>query len=201
MQQVGPLTGRQQLVLSFFNETVRDTGTAPTIRQVMKSCGLKSPRGAELQLKALAKCGYLVHKPGTKLAYRPRVTGRPSSVPILGSAPAGHPLDQPENYEGTLSLPWRFNDESFAVRVVGDSMRDAHILDGDIVVVDTRRQPKNGDIVLAMIDGQQTIKRLRKRQSTWWLEPANPNHQNITPRLEGDHVIGCVGALVRSIAG
>ncbi|MDB4946674.1 MAG: hypothetical protein JWP97_6208 [Labilithrix sp.] len=196
---MGSLTERQQVVLAFFNETVRDTGAPPTIREVMVSCGLKSPRGAELQLKALAKCGYLVHKPGTKLAYRPLVGGKQATVPLLGSAPAGHPREQPEAYERGVSLPWSFTDGSFAVRVMGDSMRDAHILDGDLVVVETERDPRNGDIVLAMVDGQQTIKRLRTDRSGWWLEPENPAYPTITPRVEGDRVVGCIGALVRKI--
>jgi repressor LexA len=199
MQRLGPLNNRQQQVLSFFNETVRETGAPPTIRAVMQSCGLKSPRGAELQLKALAKCGFLVHKPGVKPAYRPRVDARASNVPILGSAPAGYPVEQSEEYQGSVSLPWRFGDQSFAIRVTGDSMRDAHILHGDIVVVDPRREPKNGDVVLAMIDGKQTIKRLRMRGSTWWLEAANSAYPMVRPRMDDDRIVGCIGALARNI--
>ncbi|MBX3192898.1 MAG: transcriptional repressor LexA [Labilithrix sp.] len=199
MQEVASLSERQRRVLSFFNDVVRDTGTPPSIRQVMKHCGLKSPRGAELQLKALAQSGFILHRPGTKPAYRPRVVGETSSIPILGSAPAGHRLDQPEDREGALLLPWRFSDRSFAVRVQGDSMRDANILQGDLVVIDSSRSPRSGDAVLAIINGGQTIKHLRMRGAAWTLEPANASYPTITPSSEGDRVVGLVVAIVRRL--
>jgi repressor LexA len=192
-----PLSLRQQLVLSFVTETVQETGAPPTIREVMRHCGLRSPRGAELQLKALAKCGHLVHAPGLKRAYRLRVERPGTSVPIIGRAPAGHPTEQLEFREGTLSVPWAVGSNSFAVHVTGDSMRDAAILDGDIVVVDPRRQPVDRSVVLAVLDGSQTIKHLRVRGNLWHLEPANSDYPSLFPRVEGDRVVGCVVGLVR----
>jgi repressor LexA len=197
MQRPGPLTSRQQMVLVFVNETVRDTGAPPTVREVMRHCGLKSPRGAQLQLKALAKCGYLVHETGVKRAYRPRIERPASSVPIVGRAPAGHPSEQPELHEGTLPLPWPVDAQAFAVRIVGDSMRDEHIVDGDLVVIDRKRRPRDGDVVLATVDGDQTVKRYRRRGTGWVLEAANPRYRTIVPRVEGDAIVGCVVALVR----
>lgn len=193
------LTARQQLVLSFVNETVRETGAPPTVREVMVHCGLKSPRGAELQLKALAKCGHLVHRPGLKRAYRPRIERPASAVPILGRAPAGVPTEQLEYSEGTVPLPWAAGARAFAIRVIGNSMHDAAIVDGDLVVVDPDRQASNGDVVLAAIGGEQTIKRLRLRGTGWFLEPANPDFANISPSVEGDHVVGPVVGLVRRL--
>lgn len=199
MRRSGALTARQQLVLSFVNETVRDKGAPPTVREVMEHCGLRSPRGAELQLKALAKCGHLVHEPGVKRAYRPRLERPASAVPILGRAPAGYPADQAEIHEGTLPVPWRVGDDAFAVRVVGESMRDAAILDGDLVVIDRKREPRNGDVVLAVIGGEQTIKRLCIKANRWILQPANPAFPELSPEAEGDQVLGCVVGLVRQM--
>jgi repressor LexA len=201
MQRPRRLTDRQQLVLQFVRDVVQSTGAPPTVREVMKECGLKSPRGAQLQLKALVKCGYLVHEAGAKRAYRPTVERPPAAVPILGRAPAGHPSDQPEEHEGTLPLPWGVSDDAFAVRVQGDSMTDAHIVHGDLVVIDRRKEPRDGDVVLASIDGEQTIKRLRKARSKWRLEPANPAYEPVVPKVEGDHVVGCVVGLVRKVGG
>jgi repressor LexA len=201
MQRPRPLTSRQQIVLAFVNETVRETGAPPTVREVLRHCGLKSPRGAQLQLNALAKCGYLVHETGVKRAYRPRIERPASSVPIVGRAPAGHPSEQPELHEGTLPLPWTVDAQAFAVRIVGDSMRDEHIVDGDLVVVDRKRQPRSGDVVLAAVRGEQTVKRFQKRGTSWVLEPANPHYKTIVPRTEGDQVVGCVVALVRHVTG
>jgi repressor LexA len=197
-QRSTQLTNRQQLVLNFVNEVVRETGAPPTVREVMDRCDL-SPRGAHLQLKALVKCGLLVHERGKQRGYRPKVDRPPSSVPILGRVPAGHPADQPEDHDGTLPLPWGVSDGAFALRVDGPSMRDGHILDGDIIVIDTKRDVKDGDVVLASIDGQQTVKRFRKRGKKWVLEPANPDFGTIEPKIEGDRVVGRVVALVRKV--
>jgi repressor LexA len=200
MQGDGKLTRRQQQVLAFFNETVLVEGAPPTIRQVMRKCGLKSPRGAEIQLRALTKCGYLVHQSHQRPAYRPRNAGRGSQVPILGRAPAGHPSDQPEEPEGFLPLPWTVGKNAFAIRVVGESMRDAHILSGDFVVVDPNAESRDGDVVVATIDGQQTIKRLKTKGRRWWLEPSNAEFPPaFEPRVEGDHVLGRVVAVVRRL--
>jgi repressor LexA len=200
MQELLKLTGRQHAVLSFFNESVRETGTPPTIREVMRRCGLKSPRGAELQLRALAVAGYVIHEPGRTPAYRPRLTHGGSIVPILGRAPAGHPSDQLEDPDGFLPIPWRFGERAYAIRVDGDSMRDAHIVDGDLVVVKRTGEARHGDIVVAMIDGKHTIKRLQLRGTAWTLKAENPDYPPIVPRMEGDQVVGRVVALVRKLA-
>ncbi len=118
-------------------------------------------------------------------------------MPVLGRAPAGHPSAQPEIHEGTLLLPWRFSDSAFAIVVTGESMRDAHVLDGDLVVVDPKREARNGDVVLALLGGEHTIKRLRQTGVRWALEPANPAYPTLTPSDPRDHLIGRVVALVR----
>jgi repressor LexA len=200
MQPGEGLTKRQREVLAFFSETVRGTGAPPTLRVIMSRFGIGTPRGADVHLQALARKGFLVHDKNRHPAYRLQADDRGSSVPILGNAPAGDPADQPEDHRGQLPLPWKFSDRAFAVAVTGESMRDAHVLEGDIVVVDPQRQPVDGDIVLAMRGGQSTIKTLRKTSGSFSLEPANPAFSTQRPSEERDHVVGSVVALVRRTA-
>lgn len=199
MQGVTSLTSKQREVLAHFVETFRTTGAPPSIREIMRHFGLTTPRGAEVHLRALAAKGYLDHRPGGRPAYRPRFAHGGSDVPVLGRAPAGHPSEQPEIHEGTLLLPWRFGGKAFAIRVTGDSMRDAHVLHGDLVVVDPERGAADGDIVLAMLGGEHTLKRLRLGASGWELESANPSFPRLVPADEGDRLIGCAVALVRKM--
>lgn len=199
MQGARRLKPRQQQVLAFFNESLGATGAPPTIRQVMAHCGLKSPRGAELQLRALAAQGYLSHEPHRRPAYRPKYLPTGSTVPIMGRAPAGHPTDQPEDYRGQLHLPWRVGERAFAVSAQGDSMVGAHLLDGDIVVVDPDHEFRPGAIVLAILSGEYTIKRWVRQGDGWALEAENPAYPRFFPKTEGDRVVGCIVALVRGL--
>ena len=157
MQGEKSLTSRQRAVLAHFNEAVRVRGAPPTIREVAKHFGFTTPRGAEGHLRALAAKGFLEHRPGERPAYRPRRLQGGAEVRILGGAPAGRPSEgEPEVANGTLALPWGFSDTAFAVTVAGESMRDAHILDGNLVVVDPREDVQDKDIVLAVLGGNHT---------------------------------------------
>lgn len=187
-------------MLAHFVDVSRETGAPPTIRDVMRRFGFSTPRGAEVHLRALATKGYLHHEPGGRPAYRPRVSHAGSSVAILGRAPAGFPSEQPELEEGILPLPWRFSDDAFAIRVTGDSMRDAHVIDGDLVVVDPKRETKDGDIVLALLSGEHTVKRLRQVIAGWELQPANPDFPTFGLG-EGDRLVGRIVALTRRLVG
>jgi repressor LexA len=197
MQRAGELTKRQREVLKVFSDVVRSTGAPPTLRAIMLTVGITTPRGVDIHLQALATKGFLVHDRNKHPAYRLNTTDRGSSVPILGEAPAGDPSDQPEDHRGQLPLPWKFGEKAFAVEVKGESMRDAHVLEGDFVVVDPSRESVDGDIVLALRGGQSTIKTLRKAKGSFSLEPANPDFKTQHPEEERDQVVGSVVALVR----
>ncbi len=198
-RQARALSDRQRRVLTFFREALRETGTPPTVRQVMKKCGLKSPRGAQLQLRALVDGGLLVHEPMRKPAYRPRPRTLGATLPIVGSAPAGHPADNPEDHRGEVHVPWKVHRAAFAIYVQGDSMEDAQILDGDIAIVEPTNDPVDGEIVLALIEGGSTIKRFRGDRSDWRLEPANKRYSVRVPRMDGDAVIGRVVGILRRL--
>jgi repressor LexA len=200
MQSIGKLTERQHEVLVHFTDTLRKTGAPPTIRAIKTHFGFSTPRGAEVHLKALAAKGYLIHFPGETPAYRPRFHHGGSTVPLVGRVPAGHPTEQPEVFEGLLAIPWRVSDRAFAVKVVGDSMRDAHILDGDLAVVDPVLETRDGHVVVALLDGEHTIKFLRHVGAGWELEPANADYERLVPRMEGDSLVGRVVAIVRTMA-
>ena len=177
---------------------VRDrlaSGHPPTVREVMEAFGFRSPQTAREHLDALVDDGRLKKEP--KIARGFRLPGRGEAptvmVPLLGRVPAG-PLDLAiENLEGHLPVQTRrAPGELFSLRVHGDSMKDAGILDGDVVVV--RRQPRAdvGDIVVAMVGDEATVKRFRVKRGRIELHPANDAYQPIVPDPGDVKVLGKV---------
>jgi repressor LexA len=199
MQAVRALTARQRNVLDHFHDVWRTTGAPPTIRAVMEHFGFSSPHGAEGHLRALVKKGFLSHRPGETPAYRPRFAQDESRVPILGHAPAGYPSAQDENYQGTVVVPWRVGERAFAIIVVGNSMVEAQILPRDVAVVDPDQEARDGQIVVALIDGEHTVKRLKRKGARWELHPANPDFPVMHPQSPEDRLVGRVVALVRKV--
>lgn len=168
---------------------VRDrllSGDPPTVREVMEAFGFRSVQTAREHLEALVKEGRLVKEKGKARAYRladgvgPHASTR--LVPVLGRVPAG-PLDiAAQDHDGYIPIQSRHSpDELFALRVQGESMTGAGILPGDIVVV--RRQPvaDSGDIVVALVGDEATVKRLRIRTNRIELHPENPAFEPIIP--------------------
>jgi repressor LexA len=162
----------------------------------MEAFGFRSPQTAREHLDALIEEGRLEKEPG--LARGLRLPGRRGEaptvlVPILGRVPAG-PLDTAiEDFEGHVPVQThRAPGELFGLRVKGDSMRDAGILDGDLVVV--RRQPRaeDGTIVVAMVEDEATVKRLRLKRGRVELHPENPAYAPIVPEPASVRVIGKV---------
>ena len=178
---------------------VRDrlaAGHPPTVRDVMEAFGFRSPQTAREHLDALVEEGRLEKEPG--LARGLRLPGRRGEaptvlVPLLGRVPAG-PLDAAiEDLEGHVPVQTRrAPGELFGLRVKGDSMRDAGILDGDLVVV--RRQPRaeDRDIVVALVEDEATVKRLRFKRGRAELHPENPAYAPIVPEPASMRVIGKV---------
>ena len=171
-------------------------GHPPTVREVMEAFGFRSPQTAREHLDALVEEGRLEKEPG--LARGLRLPGRRGEaptvlVPVLGRVPAG-PLDAAiEDLEGHVPVQTRrAPGELFGLRVKGDSMRDAGILDGDLVVV--RRQPRaeDRDIVVALVEDEATVKRLRLKRGRAELHPENPAYAPIVPEPTSIRVIGKV---------
>jgi len=201
------LTGRQRRIIEFIGETVRERGYPPTVREIGEAVGLTSSSSVHAQLGNLERKGLLKKDPT-----KPRAIGlaetdrtRPDGivVPLVGRIAAGTPLLAEETIEEYLTVPVGFADgvDHFALRVDGDSMIGAGILDGDVVVIRRQDDADDGDIVAAILPGpaedEATVKRLRRRGDRVELVPENPAFD---PLDIGDgRVVGKVVAVLRRL--
>ena len=178
-----PLTDIQRLVLKYVQDHLMQDHRPPTVREVMRHFKWNSPQSARKHLLALEEKGYLEREDhtarGLKLAEDSSVG---ISIPILGRVAAGMPLLAEENRDGTMVVDpgmGRGGKNLFALVVRGDSMVDAHILPGDKVIVQQTSHAGPGDVVVALLDGEATVKTFRKSGSRIFLEPANPKYDPI----------------------
>ena len=200
------ITTRQQRILDFIAETVRDRGYPPTVREIGEAVGLTSSSSVHAQLANLERMG-LLHKDPTKpramslSTEESKATG--TVVPLLGRIAAGTPLMAAEQIEDYVSVPTDFarSGEHFALRVAGDSMIGAGILDGDMVVIRSQETAADGDIVAAVMPGpaedEATVKRLGHDGARVILIPENPA---LSPfeMLDG-RIVGKVVAVLRKL--
>jgi repressor LexA len=199
------LTPRQRRILEFISETIREQGYPPTVREIGEAVGLTSSSSVHAQLANLERRG-LLHKDPTKpramTLSEPRVEG--AVVPVLGRIAAGAPVLATEHVEEYLTVPMGFvsGAEHFALRVRGDSMVDAGILDGDTVVVRAGDSAENGDIVAVLLPGpaedEATVKRLRRQRNRILLVPENPALEPFEMDPEG-RILGTVVAVLRKL--
>ena len=195
------LTKRQADALAYISSAVRDKGYFPSVREIGAALGVSSPATAGKHVAALVAKGALVRE-GSKTLLPRKALER--GIPILGKVAAGVPTDSEQHGEGALSLADLFdgNDGLFAVRVNGDSMRDAGILDGDFVIVKPGGRPKSGDVVLAVLgpEGESTVKVLRTgKGGAVTLEPRNPMFEPIEVGEDEDfRIAGKVVGVVRN---
>jgi repressor LexA len=198
------LTARQQRILEFIGDTVRERGYPPTVREIGEAVGLTSSSSVHSQLANLQRKG-LLHKDPTKPRAiqidEPPVEG--AVVPVLGRIAAGAPVLAAEHVEEYLTVPMGFVDgvDHFALRVTGDSMIDAGILDGDTVVVRRQDSAKTGDIVAALLPGpaedEATVKRLRLEKGRVILVPENPALEPF--EMADGSILGVVVAVLRKL--
>jgi repressor LexA len=177
------LTHRQKQVLDFIEKHIHKFGSSPTIREIGKSLGITSTNGVRAHLEALIKKGYLKKTEliSRGLALAKQVTEGISRIPLVGSAPAGHPIDSVENIEGEIAVDNSFlpKGESFTLTVMGESMKNAGILNGDLVLVKKQEQADRGDIVVAIVNGEATIKRYMPERNHITLQPENDSFEPI----------------------
>lgn len=167
-----PLTDRQRAILEFLGEHAREHGHPPSVREIAAHFGIASPKGVSDHLQALERKGHIRRKPG--LARGLELVNEPGGIPIVGRVAAGSPITAVEHVEGTLDVGAVFGRGSFfAVRVVGESMRDAGIRDGDFVIVREQARVEEGTIAVAYVDGEATVKRVRKTETGYRLDPEN----------------------------
>ena len=211
------LTARQQSVLNCIQRYVRERGYPPSIREIGDTVGLSSPSSVAHQLKSLQRKGYLYRDQNRPRAVELRTPGRDAtqsitpeeltadstraaSVPLVGRIAAGGPILAEEAVEDVLALPRQLVGEGrlFMLTVVGDSMVDAAITDGDPVVIRQQQDAENGDIVAAMLGEEATVKVLRREPDGHvWLMPRNDAYEPIN----GDEatILGKVVTVMRRV--
>ena len=186
-------SNKAELILEFVNSFVQENGFAPSVREIGAAVGLRSTASVSYQLKQLQEKGLLAAsgQKGKKRAIA--TTQRPGQIPVIGVVTAGVPILAYENQEGTMA--WEGDPSCFALRVRGDSMINAGILDGDKVVVRPQQTASDGQIVVARIGDEATVKRLRRRNGEIWLMPENDAYEPI----DGSEaeLVGLVKAVVR----
>ena len=181
------------LILDFVNQFVQENGFAPSVREIGAAVGLRSTASVSYHLQQLQEKGQL-QSPGVKGRKRAIVTAqRPGQIPVVGVVTAGMPILALENQEGTIA--WEGDPKCFALRVRGDSMINAAILDGDKVDVRPQQTADDGQIVVARIGDEATVKRLHRRNGEIWLMPENENYSPIDGREA--EIVGIVRAVIR----
>lgn len=205
------LTARQRHVLEAIRSRMRDYGYPPSVREIGDAVGLTSTSSVAYQLRVLEKRGYLRRDP-----HRPRTVGvliadenaegaeyagqaQPAYVPVVGRIAAGGPILAEESIDDVFPLPKELVGEGslFLLHVVGDSMIDLAITDGDWVAVRQQPDANNGDVVAAMIEGEATVKTFKRTDEHVWLMPHNSAYQPIL----GDEatILGKVVAVMRRL--
>ena len=207
------LSDKQQAILEVIQRSVATRGYPPSMREIGDAVGLSSLSSVTHQLNQLELAGYIRRDPNRPRALEVLIdvpntepgtesgspVGDAAMVPLVGRIAAGIPITADQQVEEVMPLPRSLvgKGELFMLKVVGESMIDAAICDGDWVVVRTQRSAENGEIVAAMLDGEATVKVLRQRDGHTWLLPRNSAFEPIL----GDEaeVLGKVVAVLRSV--
>lgn len=203
------LTERQKQILDFIQRTQDADGLTPTLRDIATHFRFRSPNAALAHVQALLAKGFLKNLPGRARslqvvdpnAPKGRLRPRVISVPIYGVIPAGLPTDAAQEEEGCVlidvdTLGIKPTARTFGLKVRGDSMIGRSIVDGDIAIIEHGVQPRPGDVVAALIDGQVTLKTFLVQRGKPYLRAENPRYPNLIPQEELQ-IQGVMVALVR----
>ncbi len=197
------LTKRQNEIFEFITGHLDRTGYPPTVREIGKALGLHSPSTVHAHLAKLEKSGVLRRDPSKPRAIevlvdRAKRVVRPG-VPLVGQVAAGSPILAEENIEDILEVPALLGAESgdYALNVRGDSMKDAGILPGDVVIVRPATEAANGEIVVALLEDEATVKRFYREADAVRLQPENPAYEPIVTR--DVEIIGRVIGVFRKV--
>ena len=201
------MTKMQQRIYDYIAQATRRQGYPPSVREIGEAVGLKSPSTVHFHLKHMEELGLISKGAGKGRAVA--LTGQEPAapapapevpagrVPIVGNVAAGPPILAQECIEDYLAFDTGGRDgEYFALRVRGQSMRDAGILPDDLVVVHQQREAHNGEIVVALLGEEATVKRFKRTGSEVWLLPENPDYQPIDGREAT--ILGKVSAVIRT---
>ena len=205
MENKKDLSPTQERVLGFLKNYTSEKGFPPTLREIGSHFGLRGPKAPQKTLVLLERKGFIRRFPGISRGIEildfPHMsfikTGGILSVPIVGRVQAGEPILAVENIEGYIHLDRNLatTEDVFLLRVQGDSMIDAHIQDGDFALVKPQPRAENGEIVVALIEDEATIKRIFQKRDLIRLEPANPKMEPILVK-KGEKNVTIVGKVV-----
>ena len=196
----GDLTERQREVLDFISGSINRCGYPPTLREIGSHFGIRSTNGVNDHLRALEKKGYLQREDLKSRALRPiMASSQTVDVPVLGKVAAGQPLLAVRNYEDTVKVDRFFigqTREVFALRVKGESMIEDGIFDGDYVFVRKQLQANPGEVVVAMIGDEATVKRYYPEGDVIRFQPANASMQPIVVRKRDFRSVNLIGVVI-----
>ncbi|MBU1935780.1 transcriptional repressor LexA [bacterium] len=202
------LNDKQKNALDFIVRYLREHDRPPTLREVGKAIGVSSTNGVRYLIDGLISKGYLSRSPsvsrGISLTDKTmRQHGSLRMVPLIGRIAAGSPLLAEENLEGQIAVDPNLigRSETFALRVKGESMRDAGIMDGDVLFARPQSSAQKGDIVIALLDNEATVKYFRPEGNRICLQPANPKFNPIFVEKKSPdfRILGKVIGLMRKI--
>jgi repressor LexA len=195
------LTARQKEILDFLTSFIEKNSYPPTVRETAKAFSI-SIKGAYDHIKALEKKGVIKLQENRSRALEivSKKSGSDSvdEIPLLGAIAAGNPILAEENWMGTVRVPSDLtrSDTCFALRVQGDSMRDAGIRSGDLAIIEQRPTAENGEIVAALIEDSATLKRFFKENNRIRLQAENPDYAPIY--TQDVRILGALRAIIRS---
>ena len=204
------VTPRQTKILEVIQEAITKNGYPPSMREIGSAAGLASPASVSHQLKVLEEKGWIrrdatkgraleIKFPGQEHLSNQVVAERTVNVPLVGRIAAGAPILAEQEVEEVFPLPESLvgSGDVYLLKVVGDSMIDVAICDGDYVVIRAQKNAEKGEIVAAMIDGEATVKTFSKKDGHYWLLPANDNYAPIP--ADNAEILGKVTAVLRSV--
>ncbi|MEF9997467.1 MAG: transcriptional repressor LexA [Lachnospiraceae bacterium] len=179
----GKISKKQLEILTYIKEQLLDKGYPPAVREICEAVNLKSTSSVHSHLETLEKNGYIRRDPAKPRAIEIiddtfNLTRRETvNVPIIGRVAAGEPLLAQENIENYFTIPMEFmpNNETYMLKVQGESMMNIGILDGDYILVEKQQTARNGDIVVALVEDSATVKTFYKEEGVYRLQPENDN--------------------------
>ncbi len=194
------LTDRQKQVLAFVASYLDEHGCPPTLREISDELGIKGTATAIVHLDALERKGYINRRDGSRGIALTRKSGKSVCLPILGTVRAGMPEPAIEDILGYYNIDstWLKGEGNYFLKIKGNSMQDAGVYDGDYGIIRPQATADNGDIVVALIDGEATLKRFFREKDFIRLQPENSSMEPIIIR-EGDAETVIAGKLVKTI--
>ena len=199
------ITERQREIYEFILMTIESRGIPPTIREIGARFGIRSTNAVDKHLRSLERSGQITRQRGSSRGIALALSRKfVTSVPLLGQVAAGLPVLSPENREGEFVLDGslfniRPEQRIFALKVRGDSMIDAHIVEGDTVLVGEGATARNGEIVVVMVDGEATVKRFFLEEGRVRLQPENSSMKPIFISHGELRVLGKVIGVMRKV--